>query len=280
MKYTILGFNQSLAVEYDLNMNDLLLLQYVMYANNVPDMKHMIEHGVPYVWLQHAKISEDLPILGYTEGTLKNKFSELKKKGFIQSVQIPDMNGSKTYYAITELTVSLLSDTPTSFKNDVRRHAEMTSNNQSNNNKLNNTLSKDNVRSEKSSDDVLGTETEKPKKKNLFSKCSDMIQEYTNDKKLKDVLYQYLELILEKSRVEGKPMYANQFKGMLNKLDELVNSNRGTHYEIVQQSLTKGYVSFFPANSSKPNYQPDTNKAPQHLAGEKAKNKDGSLMTF
>ena len=122
---------------------------------------------------------------------------------------------------------------------------------------------------------------EKPKRKNLFQKCIDMIHEYTNDTKLQDALVQYLELMLEKARNECKPLYANQFKGMLNKLDELVANGDGTHLDIVNQSIMKSYVGFFPANKNvKSNYQPDTNKAPQHLAGEKAKNEDGTLMRY
>ena len=122
---------------------------------------------------------------------------------------------------------------------------------------------------------------EKPKRKNLFQKCIDMIHEYTNETKLQDALVQYLELMLEKARNECKPLYANQFKGMLNKLDELVANGDGTHLDIVNQSIMKSYVGFFPANKNvKSNYQPDTNKAPQHLAGEKAKNEDGTLMRY
>ena len=134
------------------------------------------------------------------------------------------------------------------------------------------TLSKDNVLDE--------TEpTEKPKKKNLYQKCLDMINEFTNDPKLVDLLIQYLKFILEKYQSEGKVLYANQFQGMLNKLDTVCTD--GHYGDVVQQSIVKGYIGFFPVNSySKQNYIPDTNKAPQHLAGEKAKNKDGTLMRY
>ena len=88
MKYTILGFNQKLAIENELNINDLLLLQYIIQANGQPNMKHIVENEISYVWLSHTKIHEDLPILGYSEGTLKNKLTQLKSKGLIQSVSI------------------------------------------------------------------------------------------------------------------------------------------------------------------------------------------------
>ena len=240
-----------------------------MYANNVPEMKHMIEGGIPYVWLQHSKISEDLPILGYSEGTLRNKLLDLKKRGFINSISVPDTNGSKTFYCITELTMSLINDTGC--------HAKVTPNNNIIYNKNKDIVSKDTISD--TTPDIVSPE--KTKRKNLFQKCIDMIHEYTNETKLQDALVQYLELMLEKARTECKPLYANQFKGMLNKLDELVANGDGTHLDIVNQSIMKSYVGFFPANKNvKSNYQPDTNKAPQHLAGEKAKNEDGTLMRY
>ena len=276
MRFTVLGFNQQMAVETGLTVNDLLLLQYIMQANGTPDMKHIVDDfETAYVWLSHAKISEDLPILNYTEGSLKNKLSELKQKGLITSIKVPQTTGgSKVYYSVTKLT--------TSFISDVGRHAEVTSNNNTLNNNTNKkySLSKDNEYYEETlHDNDYSDISEKPKRKNLYQKCLDMIHEFTNDSKLSDLLIQYLNLLLEKSKNEGKPLYANQFKGMLNKLDELCKD--GHYGECVQQSIQKGYIGFFPVNGYKQqNYVPDTNKSPQHHAGEKLKNADGTLKEY
>lgn len=123
---------------------------------------------------------------------------------------------------------------------------------------------------------------EKPqsnKKKNLYQKCLDMIYEFTNDSKLTSLLIQYLDLILEKYRSEGKVLYANQFKGMLNRLVEICTD--GNYNDVVQQSIYKQYIGFYPVSSykNKPS-NPDTNKAEQHIAGEKVKNADGSLKKY
>ena len=81
MRYSILNFNQSKAIENNLKVDDLLLLQYIMQANAEPNMFHILdETETCYVWLSHIKIQEDLPILGITEGTLKNKLSKLNIK--------------------------------------------------------------------------------------------------------------------------------------------------------------------------------------------------------
>ncbi len=122
MRYSILGFNQALAVQYELTLNDLLLLDYIIRANGNPKMKHIVQDDVSYVWLSHAKLREDLPILNISENTLKHWLSELKSIGFIQSKQITErgLKGSRTYYAITELTLSLLyDDSIRSLKNDI-----------------------------------------------------------------------------------------------------------------------------------------------------------------
>ena len=122
--------------------------------------------------------------------------------------------------------------------------------------------------------------TEKPKKKNLYQQCLDMINDFTNDSKLQELLIMYLDLVLEKYRHEGKTLYANQFKGMLNKLDQVCKD--GKYGAIVQQSLDHQYVSFYPVDTySKPKtYVPDTNKAPQHKAGQKVRNDDGTLKEY
>ena len=148
-----------------------------------------------------------------------------------------------------------------------------------NNNIINNTnknvLSKDNTLAETESEN----NPRNTKKKNLYQKCLDMIHDFTNDARLVDLLVQYLNLLLEKSQHEGKPLYANQFKGMLEKLDTICTD--GHYGDVVQQSIVKGYIGFFPVNSyTKQTYVPDTNKAPQYVAGEKLKNKDGTLKEY
>lgn len=126
MNYEVLGFNQEKVIEAKLDVTDLMLLNYIITANGNPFMEHIIITGVSYVWLYHEKIHEDLPILGITEGTLKNRLSVLKQKGLIMSETQRLIKGSKTYYSVSELTMS--------FINDVRCHFKMTSDNNISNN--------------------------------------------------------------------------------------------------------------------------------------------------
>jgi DNA-binding Lrp family transcriptional regulator len=86
-------------------------------------------------------------------------------------------------------------------------------------------------------------ETEKPKKKNLYEKCIDVIDEFTDDTEIKELLVTYLRMRLE---VKDKPLYINQFKGMINKLKELTDDT----ISVIQQSIDRGYLSFYPLSKN------------------------------
>lgn len=92
---------------------------------------------------------------------------------------------------------------------------------------------------------ISKTTEEKPKKKSLFEKCLDIIDEYTEDGELKDLLVTYLKYRLE---IKDKPLYANMWKGMINKLRQLDNGDYDSACAIVQQSINRGYLGFYPVN--------------------------------
>ena len=259
MRNSIFGFSQNMAITYNLNLDDLLLLQYIMQANSEPGMFHILdENETCYVWLSHTKIQEDLPILGITEGTLKNKISKLKTSGFINSKSVANKSarGTRTYYCITEKTMSLLNDIEktTSFSNDVNpgpRHSLMTSYNKLNNdNKLNTDISKD-ISDSESSSDTFQFGKPKQTKPNLYQQCLAIINDYTEDNNIRKMLIEYLDLLLEKSKVEHKPLYTNQFKGMLKHLNDLIASKEnGKIEDIISQSIQKSYIGFFPVTNN------------------------------
>lgn len=119
------------------------------------------------------------------------------------------------------------------------------------NNIVNNTSnnSKELLLDEAESDDTfLGSVSktkEKPKKKNLYQKCMDMINDFTDDAQFRDLLTTYLKYRLE---IKDKPLYANMWKGMLRSLDGLCGDDDALGCEIVQQSINRGYLGFFKVN--------------------------------
>ena len=96
--------------------------------------------------------------------------------------------------------------------------------------------------------DFLGSanKVDKPKKQNRYSKCMDMINKFTDNSKVRELLITYLNFRLE---LKDKPLYANQWKGMLNKLSELCGADINSLCEVIQQSIDRGYLSFFPVSS-------------------------------
>lgn len=147
MRTTLLGFNQQQALALDLDIIDIVLMDYIQRANGAPDMKHVVIDDISYVWLSHNKIHEDLPILNLPEGTLKNRLLNLKKKGMVMSTSVKLHTGTMTYYSLTVDATSLTNDVQKEV--DVAshsqvtcpRHSPVTSNNKLDNNKLDNSIS-------------------------------------------------------------------------------------------------------------------------------------------
>ncbi len=254
MRYSILGFNQAEVLKTNLDITDLMILQYIEQACGSPKMKHIVaDDERALVWINHAKFHEDLPILNMSEGTFRNRLTKLRKDGFIESKTITNTNmqGSCTYYGITEQTINLLYSNDeietTSRQNDMvdePRHAEMTSDN-----KLIGNSKLEKISNNKLLDiDFFGYKEKKPKKQSLYEKCSDCINEYTNSPILNSLLHDYLTLRLQ---MKDKPLYGvNQWKGLLNKLSELCKE-KNIPEDIVRYSIQRGYASFFMPNVSK-----------------------------
>ena len=265
MKYSILGFNQEKIVNYtkdDLkcDLTDLLLLNYIIYAQSNPRMKHILDDDEQScVWLCHEHLLEDLPILNISEGTLKNRLTKLRKMELITSKTFSNYSerGTKTYYRITELLYEMISDT-TSLKNDVKtepRHLKMTSNNKSNNI----TVSKDTVNnkvvSKDTTVDFLKSAEKKPKK-SLYEKCLALIDNFTDDAILREMLVKILQINLANAKEAGRPFYTNNFVGRLNKLKELSDDNY-TQREIVKQSIDNGWSNFYELKNRGYNSNPE-----------------------
>lgn len=303
MKNSILGFKQEEIFKTDtednqLDLVDLVILNYIISANGRPSMYHICvdddknaDNKILLVWLDHTKIMSDLPILRLTKRGLERRLTNLLRSGFIVSKQIQSKKrmGTRVYYGITEKTENLIYDKNTENKSkpdnnhlhqNVSEHittctkmqvnegsvaSECNSYNLlTNNNKLNNTISKDIV-SETESNDNSNTNAvrnisklndsneyvskeynndskkkeDKAKGLNLYQKCVNLINEFTDDEDIRQLLDVYLRMRLS---MRDKPMYGvNQWKGLLNKLALL----KGNIKDIIQYSTERGYASFY-----------------------------------
>ena len=77
----------------------------------------------------------------------------------------------------------------------------------------------------------------------LFDKCVAEIDKFTDLPDLRDKLIQFLKIRLE---VKDKPFGVESWKGMLKKLDQAVAECQREYVDVVQQSIDKGWLSFYP----------------------------------
>lgn len=253
MKYSILGFNQEEVIKIpELDLTDLLLLQYIKDAIASPTMQHKTDDTeISYVWLYHEKILEDLPILNIKENMLSKRLKKLCGLDLIKSMQIAndDRRGSKAFYTITEKCECLYMTRP-----DVKNykssddHIENITSGQVRpdvkNYKSNKLLVKEdnqlNIDNNIKNFELKGVKQTKP---NLYSKCMAEINSRNYDDKLRTTLIEYLDLRLQ---MKDKPLYANSWKGLLNKLEREFSER--DRLQVVYQSIERGYASFFPVN--------------------------------
>lgn len=282
MKYSIMGFNQANILQFNLSISEILLLSYIYDAQASPTMSHIIEDGKVYTWLNHSKIQADLPILAIEERQLKRYINHLGESGLIHSKQVTvsGVRGSRTYYGITETCERMRYDNTESEQgskmspnSSVLGVKNVPSDNLLNlDNKLDNTIPKGIVTEVPTDDDSTSTikrilnndseyyskmysedrrkiDAEQPKKKkmSLWDKCVQIINEFTDDEKLRHALTEFLKMRLS---IKGKIMYAPQWRAMLERMSLL----KGDPVRIVTQSLEHGWAGFYDEKPINGNY--------------------------
>ncbi len=156
-----------------------------------------------------------------------------------------------------ELDVSNSSVSSLNFK-ELQLSNSSTNINNYNINKLNNNILNTKVL-EQSSTNVenseLNTLTDKDttvskptkKKLNKFERCLEYIKEFTDDENVRNSLVEFLNMLLEKSRLDGKTVYANQFKGKLSKLNSIPKED---WLECIQKATACGWMNFYPVSNT------------------------------
>lgn len=141
MKFDLFGFNQEKALEYNLTVEDLLLIDYIWDMIASPTMQHIVDSDfIPYVWLQHDRILADLPILNISNRSLINYLNKLKDLGLltVKTIHNENLRGSKSYYAITEKCEALRYDHVQNFAVSQRPSAKNCSSDNISNNNISN----------------------------------------------------------------------------------------------------------------------------------------------
>lgn len=84
------------------------------------------------------------------------------------------------------------------------------------------------------------------KRPTLFDKCVAELDDYTDKPELRNKLIQFLRIRLE---VKDKPFGLASWQGMLEKLDQAVAECGREYVDVVQQSIDKGWLSFYPIDN-------------------------------
>ena len=178
--------------------------------------------------------------------TVDKTLSSLVEKNLIIKEQLTDANNTlrNYYYVDIDYIKTLRGGSKETLQGVVKKFdggsKETLHNNIDN-------ITNSNIDNKNNSKELLQNLPTSSKKKNVYQKCLDMINEFTDDLEIRMRLLNYLKFRLE---VREKPLYANMWKGMLAKLEKIVADNPNMSYvEVIMQSLERGYLSFYPVSS-------------------------------
>lgn len=79
------------------------------------------------------------------------------------------------------------------------------------------------------------------KRKNIYEKCADAIDNYTEDTEIRDRLKEYLPIRLARKEM---PLSLPSFKGMLNRLTR-ISTTKQEQLAIIQQAIDRQYPTFY-----------------------------------
>lgn len=195
---------------------------------------------------------------GVSEATVKRSIQKLKSLGLIKQISF---DGRTRVIEVIQETAQNERETD---QNELSEGSICATNNieiSKEEEKDNNIINKNSAKTDEeeykahsySKDDFLGSASvsrqKKAKRSNLYQKCWDEILLYTGNLKLQDELGKYLQFRLSN---KDKILYGvEQWKRLLAKLSE-VSGETGNACEkrlkIVQQSIERGWGSFFPLN--------------------------------
>lgn len=163
---------------------------------------------------------------GVGEATITRSIQKLIDKGYIEVVSFDGRHR----------VIKMIKQTN---QNDEAESSKCVANNIDNKQTNNKSISKD-----IDTDFQFGAKKSQSKKPTLYDKCVSMINEFTDDSILRELLIASLKLFLENSRESGVHFYTNHFKGKLNSLKRL-SEDSYEQRKIVQQTLDNGWNGFY-----------------------------------
>lgn len=109
MKYTIHGFNQLVAINLGLDINDLLILRYFVDFKDSGSMIRERIDGEEYYWIKYEGIIKELPVLKLKKDTIYRRLKNMCKVEVLRHKTFKKA-GTYSFYNIGPKYLSLISD--------------------------------------------------------------------------------------------------------------------------------------------------------------------------
>lgn len=250
-----------------INMNDILILHYILNALCSNKMQKKYENNKIWVWIDRKHLLDSLPILGISENRLCVIIKKLKDLKLIESLNIANgkNKGTKSYITFTDKLIECLTEKHIEYYKEkidqfVKKQTEnrpvckkTNSDNSLTNNS--NTIIIDNNKLLSNNNSFFGSIKKSKSKKMTYKDCIDLINNYTDDLELRKCLTDYLKLRLV---MKDKPMRLTQWEYILNDLTKCIKESNVSAVEIVKNSIIKGYPKFYAVTNYNNKKQPPT----------------------
>lgn len=222
-------------------LHEAILIGELCAEYNYWEERNLLEDG--FFYSTRDNIEENT---GLSEHYQRKALSTLYEFGIV----IIEKRGlpAKNYYKINfDVLLSILEESSCQRRRQQDTESvNLNNNKQTKSKKENKNSSKEELHSQEFSFGKQST----PKKANLYTKCVQLIDSYDFScwGNIREQLIDYLNFRIS---VKDKPLYANVWKGMLNKLANLCVDDVSKYEQVVQYSLERGYLSFYePKNFS------------------------------
>ena len=100
MKYTIFGLQQEELINQELNLEDALIIERMIWLTGVYPEKQI--DGKSYKWIAYSKLKEEVPIAAKNDIKLRRIMKKIEDKKIIERVYIKANNRTKVYFHFTE----------------------------------------------------------------------------------------------------------------------------------------------------------------------------------
>nr|UVX46397.1 MAG: helix-turn-helix domain protein [Bacteriophage sp.] len=244
MKYTLEGFSQEAALSMQatiteggrtktikLDLIDLTIIRWIV--DFYPNMKKTLIEGTEYVWLDYSTFVEDMPLLALSNQSLYKRCMKMVRLGILKHKTIRS-KGTFSYYAFGPEYSRLVGGR----------------------NKAAQAPSQDawadttNANTEQFQLPVAEPEPQpQPKKTRKTKSFDDIIDNYTNDPKTKELLGQWLQ----NRKAKRAAMTDSAIQSNIDVLTQLAQESRMNVNDYLTEVIRRGWGSFFAINNYRNN---------------------------